>query len=370
MVKNKSLFLRISVRILIVTVLIVLGTGNNMIAKEYPSLYRGARPLGMGGAFTAVADDENAIFYNPAGLPKTPTFQLGLINPIVEVSENSIALYSDIQDTEMDDTSAVSDLLKDNIGKHQHMKAALFPHIGFKISEMGILLGGLAQGTFDADIHNPVWPEINVDFVQDIGFLAGIGAKHPSIGISVGVAFKALTRESLSEVYTATDIASENFEDEFEDDLKSGSGYSLDIGLLYDIPFLPKIKPQVGLAVQNFPNMDMGDANDMDTQVNAGVAIETSLAFITVIGALDYLDIGNNIGEDDDMPKRLHLGGEVKLAKLLSVRAGLNQGYYTAGATLDLFVFRFDALTYGEEIGAHAGQRVDRRYLGQISFGW
>ncbi len=28
----------------------------------------GARPLGMGGAFTALADDENAVFYNPAGL--------------------------------------------------------------------------------------------------------------------------------------------------------------------------------------------------------------------------------------------------------------------------------------------------------------
>jgi len=28
----------------------------------------GARPLGMGGAFAALADDENVIFYNPAGL--------------------------------------------------------------------------------------------------------------------------------------------------------------------------------------------------------------------------------------------------------------------------------------------------------------
>ncbi|MBX9836986.1 MAG: hypothetical protein K2X69_01600 [Silvanigrellaceae bacterium] len=31
-------------------------------------IYLGARPLGMGDAFVAVADDENAIFHNPAGI--------------------------------------------------------------------------------------------------------------------------------------------------------------------------------------------------------------------------------------------------------------------------------------------------------------
>lgn len=39
-----------------------------LYAQEYDMIYRGPRPMGMGGAFTAVSDDENAIFYNPAGL--------------------------------------------------------------------------------------------------------------------------------------------------------------------------------------------------------------------------------------------------------------------------------------------------------------
>ncbi len=370
MSKHSTSFLIISIRILILVVLIVLGSGPSILAKEYPSFFRGIRPLGMGGAFTAVADDENAIFYNPAGIPKTQTFQLGLVNPLIEVSKNTIDLYSDIQDTEMDDTAAVSDLLKKFTGKHQHARASLFPNIGFNIASVGVQLGALAQGTFDADIHNPVWPEAHVDFVQDIGFLAGIGAKHPSLGLSIGVGVKALTRQSLGEVYTAIDIASENFEDNFEDDLKTGSGFSVDIGVLYDIPFLSKLNPQVALVAQNFPEMDMGDAKDIESQINTGFAIETSFAFITFIGALDYMDIGKAIGEDEDMAKRLHLGGEIKLANFLSVRGGLNQGYYTAGATLDLFIFRIDAATYAEEVGAYAGQREDRRYLGQLTIGW
>jgi hypothetical protein len=34
----------------------------------------GARPVGMGGAYTAVADDANALFWNPAGLALAPGF--------------------------------------------------------------------------------------------------------------------------------------------------------------------------------------------------------------------------------------------------------------------------------------------------------
>jgi hypothetical protein len=34
----------------------------------------GARPIGMGGAYTAVADDANALFWNPAGLALNPSY--------------------------------------------------------------------------------------------------------------------------------------------------------------------------------------------------------------------------------------------------------------------------------------------------------
>ena len=39
------------------------------IFSQYDQLFVGTRPLSMGGAFIAVADDANAITWNPAGLP-------------------------------------------------------------------------------------------------------------------------------------------------------------------------------------------------------------------------------------------------------------------------------------------------------------
>jgi outer membrane protein OmpA-like peptidoglycan-associated protein len=42
------------------------------ISGAYTDVGYGVRPMGMGGAFTAVSDDPNAAYYNPAGLMKVP----------------------------------------------------------------------------------------------------------------------------------------------------------------------------------------------------------------------------------------------------------------------------------------------------------
>ncbi len=373
--KHFNSYLAIGFTILAVMSLVVVETPSNVLAKEYPTLYRGIRPLGMGGAFTAVADDENAMFYNPAGLAETDELvgvdvTIPLPVPLIEVSTNSIDLYNDIQDTDMDDTGEVADLLRDYVGKHQHLRIGLFPNARFKIANVGAQIGALAQATVDMDIHNPVWPEVHADVVSDYGLLIGGGMKLPFAGLSAGAAIKMLTRNSLNEVYRATDIAGDDFGDKVNDDMKSGSGFSADLGLMYDIPYLSGYNPKVALVVQNVPNMDMGDAKEIKTQINGGLAVEKSFAGVTVIGALDYVDIGNGIGEDDDYPKRIHLGAEVQFPVILSVRLGLNQGYFTAGATIDVWIIRLNFATYAEEVGAHAGQRDDRRYAGQIVIAW
>ena len=82
------------------------------------------------------------------------------------------------------------------------------------------------------------------------------------------------------------------------------------------------------------------------------------------------MDLTQDIGADDDWGKRLHLGAEIAFPMILSLRAGLNQGYLTGGLGLDFKVLRFDLATYGEEVGDEAGDHVSRRYLAQLTIGW
>ena len=354
----------------LVILFIILMSVSGLSAKEYPSFYRGVRPLGMGGAFTAVADDENALYYNPAGLSEISTLQLGILNPLVEASENTMDMINDAQDTDFDDTAETVEFLRDYVGEHEHARAALAPYVGFNLFGFGAMVGGIAQATIDLEVRNPVWPEAHVDMVADRGLLGGFGAKLPLTGLRAGASLKIISRDSLEEVYTATDIASDDFENQFEDDQKSGSGVALDLGAIYSMPFVSVVDLDVGLSVQNVPSMNMGDAKDMDTQANLGFAVKKQFLKFSLLGAVDYVDLGNSYDEDNDFGKRLHMGVEFQLPMILSVRAGLNQGYYTLGATVDVWVFRFDVATYAEEVGAYAGQREDRRYVGQITIGW
>ena len=49
-------------------ILCILIVTSILISQD--QLFVGTRPLGMGGAFIAVADDGNTITWNPAGLPR------------------------------------------------------------------------------------------------------------------------------------------------------------------------------------------------------------------------------------------------------------------------------------------------------------
>lgn len=341
----------------------------NVSAIEYNRLYRGVRPMGMGGAFTAVADDENALYYNPAGLAMNQTFHMGLANPIAGLSENTYDMItSDFSD--FDNASALEDFMRDFVGKYQHAQVGLFPYIGFTSDNVGIMMSGFANVQVGASVRNLADPYLDARIFVDYGAYVGAGFNlTEDNSFKVGVAGKFITRKNVIREFYAFDLAADDFEDKLENEyMKEGDGISGDIGFIYSMG--DTFKLNLAAVAQNVPEMDMGEAEDIKTIVNTGVAFITDLSFAKFTLAADFRDVAMNDGEDEDIGKRLHLGAEFRFNYLLAVRAGFNQGYYTLGASVDFWIIRVDAATYGEEIGAYAGQREDRRYLVQVTVGW
>jgi hypothetical protein len=333
--------------------------------RELPKFFEGVRPLGMGGAFTAVADDENAVFYNPAGLDRVARWGMGVVNPLVEVGENGYDFARDALDTDYNDTSEVTKLIRDYAGESEHARLALFPH--FVMRHLGV--GVLGQINATLQPNNVIgYPELAVDALETLSGHVGVGFGFLEGALRVGATAKYVKAYRLRERYTALQISGADFEDRVRDDLAEGGGVGLDVGAMVTAPVL--LKPTLAVVVQNLADTDLGDAGELPQQINVGVSVTQKISWLTLTGAADWVDIATDLGNDEDTYKRLHFGLEGKLGRFLALRAGLYQGYGSLGASVDLRALRLDYATYAAELGRTAGDRADRRHVIQLTVGW
>jgi hypothetical protein len=343
-----------------------------VFAEPLPLFFQGIRPLGMGGAFTAVADDENAMFYNPAGMNNIKGLGgVELLNPLVESSTNTLQFAQDIVDladaqTDAEQAQLASDLLSNWLGQHLHARAAVFPNV--TLHNFGV--GVLGQAVFDGEVHE--FASSNTLRVRGGYDVAGLvsGALGFSVlggSLQIGGTGKFIHRELLDQIYTSVDLVQRDGID-LDRDLKKGSGAGLDLGVLYSFP-LP-FKPAVGLTLQNVGDVDLGDAGILSQQLNAGVALRPWLPVGALILAVDMMDVTRQLGSDRDRAKRIHAGVEYAFPIMLALRAGINQGYPSVGVTLDLWILKLAYAYSIEEVGAFAGQDPDRRHVAQLSLGF
>ena len=99
-------------------ILILLAFLPALADTRYEPLYlvRGVRPMGLGNAFEAIADDENAFHYNPAGLAQRDDmlFHLLIVRPRIssDLAKESLSEIRDLYDT-IDTLMAYDDPLGD-----------------------------------------------------------------------------------------------------------------------------------------------------------------------------------------------------------------------------------------------------------------
>ena len=335
-------------------------------ALELDYFYRGIRPLGMGDAFTAIADDKNAAFYNPSGLNSVKRGRLEVLPVLVEYSQNSKEFVSDLGKIDENDVQGTMDVMRKHIGKYQHVRALVFPNY----TRHNLEIGAFASGKLNAEIHQPSYPYLDVNGGFDTGGVLALakGFDHKQNRLQVGITGLYVQRRGVNRQYTAVDLTKNNYD--FQDDLKTGSSFGFNLGMIYTFNEVAW-KPSVALAVQNVGDMDFGNSvGKVKQAVNFGVAFHKTIASMPAVFALDYKDIAGSLGDDKDKGKRLHVGAEIRPFKMLALRGGLNQGYGTFGLELNLWVIQLSYARYTEEVGAYAGQKKDERHVFELIVGW
>ena len=346
----------------LIIVFVLLGSFTHLYAEELPSLYRGIRPLGMGGAFITLSDDENAMFYNPSGLNDVNGWSVDLLNPSVEWSQNSSKLYKDFKDVDTDNEGEVAAFMEKRVGEHQHIRTAVLPNFVMHNFAVGVL----GQATGDIDVRNAGDPKVFTDLKVDFGVLASGAYGFLDRQLQVGATAKYVQRDGIHHTYTATEIAANGFDP--LDQREKKSDFAFDLGMKFNLKVL--LSPSFALVLQNITDLDFGDLGVIPQQLNIGAAINPNFWILRTTLAVEVDDLTKNVETDKDLYKRTHLGAEVRFPKILSVRAGVSQGYLTAGIGVDLWIVALSYATYAEELGAFSGQRADRRHVAQLSLGF
>jgi hypothetical protein len=204
---------------------------------------------------------------------------------------------------------------------------------------------------------------------------------------SWGTTLKAIYRGSYAREVLAADFGLDPKIVNIEQ-MNEGLTVDADVGLLYSPDYTGGFwkwarytRPTFGLAVRNivdwgymkdfniYNKTEPGEPPRLGRRVDLGSMWELPDWWVFKSRfAFDIRDMGH---ENWTFRKGLHAGMEFKwrIAGWWQGgwRAGLNQGYWTAGFTGKLGLFMLDLATYGEEVGSSETKQESRRYMAKCS---
>lgn len=282
-------------------------------AGAYLKMGVGARALGMGSAFTALADDSTAAFWNPAGLAK------------LKKAEASF-MHADLSMDREYNFFNYAHPLKGKDGKDNGVVA--LSHIRFGVDGIpetrlatndptGTLPATDPAGTYTAG--KPVYIFSYFDDTEKATF--GSYARKLADRWYGGINLKYLSQDLFT---------------------NSADTFGLDLGFMYEA----NEKTTLGLSIR-----DLGESLKWDTPSGQSDKVPTTLTVGVAHKASDKLTLAADINKVEDLDAKLFAGAEWWVQDYAALRLGAHDGDLTLGASFKLDTWRFDYSYADETLG-------------------
>jgi len=392
--------LRYHIRILFVAILLLNLCGLISLQAQTGELrrpFQAVRNLGMGNTGIALSFDENALFYNPAGLVGVDAILVGFPF-LLEISEDSANMYNEIRNLGSNPkTEEVVELL---MGKRVHFRTLTNINVIMPFGEL-VTLGGARGLEFQLDlgVRNPVAIEIDfglrLDQITNLGFGLPLARGRWLFGASVEEVQRCdipltpatigtiLTNSKLGDVFGTCEVTNlkkaQTFNFGFQRRLESASALKMTWGFTAN---------NVGGLKFNRSDNETSPA-DQEPEYSTGLSWQPDWGPFRWLFALDLRDLTMKHADDtycqtkkdtSCIIKRLHFGTELGFfpidsgASTFAIRAGYNQGYFTHGLEFNPFIFarglNLQYAVYKTETGNKPGDRPDKRRVFQVNFGF
>ncbi len=368
-----------------IAALVMCWGGNFSIRADFMYLGRSDEGLMMGDAYTAVADDEMLLFYNPAALarrrglalvPAKVSFQFpDVVEKEINFDEFDVSLDKRFEDWPKEPELVTERILgyptPFSVQSAPHLRIGHFGANYFALSRMRMVL------------ENAVNPAIDLDYRYDRGFILGyavnIVGQAPSRNrrsrghrSALGVAFKTIERRGLSNRIDlfGNEMLRITAEAENYRSLRRGLGYSRGRGHGFDLGWEHSYSTGYSTTTLGASWLDIEDIEfqleegssaplRQEQSVNLGLAHSRDLGLMDYTLAMDY----HNLLESKDFSfNQMHFGARLRFP-LVALYAGHNAGYVSVGMGLNLFYFDLKFGLYGLELGRKYREYKEKRML-------
>ena len=382
--------------------------------EEIPEYFSSPRSMGMGDAFTAIAQDEGAVWTNPAGIGRVrkarSRHSLNLVkipNIIAGTNRDGYHFTRAFRST---GEKSVSELITGSEGlsdKPFWSRAGAFPITMFDVEREIPMAVGLLTNTTAKIIIPKETPEVaKVEAIADVGGVISLGFTSVNNRFNVGFQTRPLARYAFEERIPSQDLTNRGMmTSRFKEGANKSQAIAIDAGILMTIgdfwfptigaavlnvptgcksnylnPFTEKFERVCGTVYSgSFANEDALSTVD-PTDLRIGLSITPRLSQKVALRlALDahHLPLGDSSRsyglQGIEVNKLMHAGAELVLGNPLlvspfSIRAGYSQGFPTGGFGVNWGLFVFEGAIYGRDVSSSSSPIADIRYLTSMSF--
>ncbi|MBP9706017.1 MAG: hypothetical protein KBD78_00130 [Oligoflexales bacterium] len=412
--KNLLYILKRTSKSLALMIFLFLQISPSLSAEELPEFFTPVGPMGMGGAFTAVANDENSVWTNPAGISRVrkarARSKLHLAkfpNLIAGANSASRSFYSGVQSSQSTSSSTVLANSEELDTKPFWARVAIAPMAFFELGKNNPAAFGIFMNTQASAVITAEDPErAQVKSTSDLGAIFGWSFSNQSNRFSAGFNVRPVHRYAFED-NIATSLLTDHTEMTklMQDGSNTSTGLGVDLGMIYTLadywfptfgvsllnaplackdnylnPFSEKRETVCGTVYSgSFANEDALSTID-PTDIRAGLSITPRLSRTMALRiAIDMHHIHFASGTSNyglsgvDAGKTLHAGlellfGNPLLPSPFSLKFGANQGFITTGMTLRMPYFSFELVSYGTDLSSQAKTKEDRRIVSSLSF--
>lgn len=364
---------------------IILIPSGIILAGEVQYLNRSPRGLLMGDAYTAVADDEYTLFYNPAALGRHSGLSIAFLNPDIGVT-NVLSEVDRFQNFPSNDPAAMADRI---LGFPLNVHVGGTP--GVKMGTFG--LSFMAADTTNLEVRNATYPSLDLDYRLDRGFIIGyaysFGSKDKSrkkkkggssgggggSKTSIGIAVKNFNRQGIKNSFDLFGLQLLNAvaNNKEINGIKKALGYSHGKAWGADAGIEHSISSNISQFTIGLSAMDLADTRFTLTSgdrelprqkmaVNLGTAWSQDFYIVNYTFSLDVAPLNQGLA----WGRTVHAGLELGLP-IVSGYFGWNGGYISYGLGINIWIVKLYAGFYGVELGGQFRQEEGKRGLIYLS---